>query len=119
MDESTIQRLLKEAESIANINDVYDLVSKRIDTVALTLRCDEGKLTFKDIGANFAYIGFLEGVEFALRNIEQKDESAIPVIIHTEEKPDPEQVTVQIVTEETQTPREVNVQIITKEGEST
>ena len=119
MDESNIQSLLEELKNMVSMADVRNMCDGRIDTITMAEEFKKGSINLGVIIDNYAYIGFLEGVEFALRNIEQKDESAIPVIIHTEEKPDPEQVTVQIVTEETQTPREVNVQIITKEGEST
>lgn len=119
MDESNIQSLLEELKNMVSMADVRNMCDGRIDTVAMAKAFKQKEINLGVIIDNYAYIGFLEGVEFALRNIERKDESIVPVIIHTEKKPDPEQVTVQIVTEETQTPREVNVQIITKEGEST
>ena len=75
MTESDIQKLLEDLPNHANINDVYEVVSKRVDMIAMTQALNEGKLTFKDIAGNFAYIGFLEGVEFALRNLEAKPDN--------------------------------------------
>ena len=73
MDENTIQRLLKEVQKIVSPQEVYQKVETKLDINKLLNERDN--LSFYEIGCNFSYIGFLEGIEFALRNLETKEDN--------------------------------------------
>lgn len=69
MDEEQIQRLLKEAEQNCDMMKVYEHTLLRMDIDALQAANIERPLTVEEVGANFAWVGFLDGIEFTLRNL--------------------------------------------------
>lgn len=71
MDEKNIQTLMKKVPELVSPNQVYDLALEKLDVEKMAA---EKNLTSTDIGWNFAYVGFLTGVEWALRNIEAHED---------------------------------------------
>lgn len=71
MTETEIQELLAQVPQIISPDYVYEEALKKLDVTAMV----QGRpLTMKEAGWNFAYVGFLYGVEWALRNLEAKAE---------------------------------------------
>lgn len=70
MDEKNIQSLIKEIPSIITPEEVYDLALSKLDALRMVQESKEKPLTVHEIGQNFAYAGFIQGIEYALRNIE-------------------------------------------------
>ena len=71
MTEQNIQELLNDVVKMVTPDKVFEKCYARMDIDAIMQHEKNRPLTFQEIGANFAYIGFLEGVEFALRNTQE------------------------------------------------
>ncbi|WP_303838365.1 hypothetical protein [Ruminococcus flavefaciens] len=76
MDENNIHKLITDLQYIVDMAGVFEKCNDRIDIITLANKIQSGEITniFDTIAANYAYIGFLEGVEFTLRNLEMKEE---------------------------------------------
>ena len=70
MSEENIQNLLKEIRDNADVNAIYKAVLGKIDLYEMA----DTNISIKEILANFAYAGFMFGVEHALRNIDIHEE---------------------------------------------
>lgn len=79
MDEKSIQRLLEELKDVVDMSGIYEKCNKRVDTISMAAAIKSGEVhqekVFETIASNYAYIGFLEGVEFSLRNLEINEEN--------------------------------------------
>lgn len=71
MTEQNIQELLDDAAKMVTPSQIFEKCFSRMDKDTILKHNAERPLTFEEIGANFAYIGFLEGIEFALRNLQE------------------------------------------------
>lgn len=71
MTEQNIQELLNDVVKMVTPGQVFEKCFSRMDKDTILKHNAERPLTFEEIGANFAYIGFLEGIEFALRNLQE------------------------------------------------
>lgn len=71
IDQETISRLIKEAIESIGYTDVYKLSFPYVDLEAM--KASEG-MTQDELAATFAVAGFAAGIEFALKNLEIKDE---------------------------------------------
>lgn len=73
MTEQNIQELLNDVTKMITPKQIFEKCFSRMDKNTLLQYNAERPLTFEEIGANFAYIGFLEGIEFALRNLAETE----------------------------------------------
>lgn len=76
LSEQDIQQLLTEVKSMVTMEDIFVKCSPRLDMESLSKAIESGEVknVSTTIAYNYAYIGFLEGVEFALRNLETNDD---------------------------------------------
>lgn len=71
MDEATITRLIKEALSYLSADKILGLAIKHIDIQKFK---DSQPMTKDELIDTFVTAGFAAGIEFALRNLEAKNE---------------------------------------------
>ena len=76
LDEDTVKRMIDEAKTMFSPEDVFNIVTEKMDLVKVVQRCGEGQTTIADLGQDFAYVGFMAGIEFALRNVAEKEGGA-------------------------------------------
>ena len=77
MDENTIQRLLKEAAELVDMQENFRICNEKVENISMKMAILSGEIPddkiFDTIASNYAYSGFLEGIEFTLRNLDIQD----------------------------------------------
>lgn len=73
MDEKQIVSLMEQARASIDPMDVYNHTLLRLNIDELKQAHAAEPLRMDEVGANFAYAGFLEGIEFTLRNLILKE----------------------------------------------
>lgn len=75
MDEKNIRNLIDEARAAIKPEDVYNLTASKLDIPKMVRDSKEKPLSVHELGLSFAYVGFMQGIEYALRNIEPVEEN--------------------------------------------